>query len=50
MLASNVNHLENQFAEEGLNLKAVRVLDKDDTSLEQLENLEPYKQIVSIKA
>ena len=50
MLASNVNHLENQFAEEGLNLKAVRVLDKDDTSLEQLENLEPFKQIVSIKA
>ena len=50
MLTSNVNHLEDQFAEKGLNLKAVRVLDKDDTSLEQLEKLEPYKQIVSIKA
>ena len=50
MLASNVNHLEDQFAEKGLNLKAVRVLDKEDTSLELLENLEPYKRIVSIKA
>jgi hypothetical protein len=50
MLAANVNHLEDQFTEKGLNLKAVRVIDKEDTLLEQLENLEPYKQIVSIKA
>lgn len=50
MLASNVNQLEEQFTEKGLNLKGVRVLEKDDTSLEQLENLEPYKRIVSIKA
>jgi len=50
MLVSNVNHLEEQFIGKGLNLKAVRVLDKADTSLDQLENLESYKQIVSIKA
>ncbi|MGO9950668.1 MAG: hypothetical protein ACLPN1_00465, partial [Dissulfurispiraceae bacterium] len=50
LLASNVGRLEEQFTEKGLNLKAVRVLDKADTSLEKLENLEPYKQIVSIKA
>ena len=50
MLSSNVVRLEEQFTEKGLNLKAVRVLDKADTTLEQLENLEPYKQIVSIKA
>lgn len=49
-LFSNVNLLEEQFTAKGLNLKAVRVLDKEDKSLEQLENLEPYRQIVSIKA
>lgn len=32
LLASHVEHLEEQFKGKGLNLKAVRVLDKDDTS------------------
>ena len=50
VLSSNVVRLEEQFTEKGLNLKAVRVLDKADTTLERLENLEPFKQIVSIKA
>jgi hypothetical protein len=50
LLATNIESLNEQFSASGLNLKAVRVLDKDDTSLEQLENLEPYRQIVSIKA
>jgi len=50
LLASQVDHLDKQFYEKGLNLKSVRVLDKEDTSLEQLENLDSFKQIVSIKA
>ncbi|HTZ17563.1 MAG TPA: flagellar hook-length control protein FliK [Dissulfurispiraceae bacterium] len=50
LLASGTVGLEGQFKDKGLNLKAVRVLDKDDTSLEQLENLEPFKGIVSVKA
>ncbi len=50
LLASQVEHLGKQFNGKGLNLKSVRVLDKDDTSLEQLENLDQFRQIVSIKA
>jgi hypothetical protein len=50
LLADQTESLEDQFKGKGLNLKAVRVLNKDDTSLEQLENLEPYRRIVSIKA
>jgi flagellar hook-length control protein FliK len=50
LLASQVEHLDKQFNGKGLNLKSVRVLDKDDTSLEQLENLDQFRQIVSIKA
>jgi flagellar hook-length control protein FliK len=50
MLASHVEHLDEQFKGKGLNLKSVRVVDKDDTSLEQLENFDPFRQIVSIKA
>jgi flagellar hook-length control protein FliK len=50
LLGSYVEHLTEQFKGKGLNLKSVRVLDKDDTSLEQLENLEPHRKIVSIKA
>jgi len=50
LLASQVEHLDKQFNGKGLNLKSVRVLDKDDTSLEQLENLDQFSQIVSIKA
>ncbi len=50
LLASQSEGLEDQFRGKGLNLKAIRVLDSNDTSLEQLENLEPFKRIVSIKA
>jgi len=50
LLSAHSDALEDQFRGKGLNLKAVRVLDKDDTSLEQLENLEPFKGIVNIKA
>ncbi len=50
LLTSNIDSLNEQFKTSGLTLKAVRVLDRDDKSLEQLENLEPYRQIVSIKA
>ena len=50
LLASNIEHLGEQFKGKGLSLKAVRVLDKDDTSLDQLERLESFRQIVSIKA
>ena len=50
LLTSNIEHLGEQFKGNGLSLKAVRVLDKDDTSLDQLERLEPFRQIVSIKA
>jgi flagellar hook-length control protein FliK len=50
LLASHVEHLDELFKGKGLNLKSVRVVDKDDTSLEQLENLDPFRQIVSIKA
>ncbi|HMK60761.1 MAG TPA: flagellar hook-length control protein FliK [Dissulfurispiraceae bacterium] len=49
MLAGSINKLEAQFAGKGLNLKGLRVLDKDDMSLEQLENLEPYDRIINIK-
>jgi Flagellar hook-length control protein FliK len=50
LLESQVEHLDKQFNGKGLNLKSVRILDKDDTSLEQLENLDQFRQIVSIKA
>ena len=50
MLAANIGSLDEQFKASGLNLKAVRVLDKNDSSLEQLERLENYRQIVSVKA
>ena len=50
LLDSQVEHLDKQFNGKGLNLKSVRVLDKDDASLEQLENLDQFRQIVSIKA
>jgi hypothetical protein len=50
LLASNIGALDEQFKEKGLTLKAVRVLDYEDTSLEGLENLEPFRQIVNIKA
>jgi hypothetical protein len=50
LLSSNIGGLDEQFKEKGLNLKAVRVLDYEDTSLESLENLEPFRQIVNIKA
>jgi hypothetical protein len=50
VLASSADQLKDQFEEKGLSLRGVRILDRNDTSLEQLENLEPFKRIVSIKA
>ncbi|MBI3592162.1 MAG: flagellar hook-length control protein FliK, partial [Nitrospirae bacterium] len=47
---SNLDELKTTFREKGLNLKAVNALDKDDHSLEQLERLESFERIVSIKA
>jgi hypothetical protein len=49
-LATHLDNLKAAFREKGLALKAVNMLDKNDTSLEHLEKLEPFERIVSIKA
>jgi hypothetical protein len=50
LLSSHTTELQESFTARGLNLKAVNMLDISDNSLEQLERLEPFEKIVSIKA
>ena len=50
LLEENISKLEEQFKEQGLHLKAARVLEKDDMEIEQLDNLQSNRQIVNIKA
>lgn len=49
-LDSNAAELQAAFREKRLNLKAVTVLDINDHSFEQLENLESSDRMISIKA
>lgn len=49
-LNNNANELQESFSARGLSLKAVNILDSNDTSLEQLERLESFERTVSIKA
>ncbi len=49
ILSNNVNVLQDAFIARGLNLKAVNVLDSNDTSMEQFERLESLENQVNIK-
>lgn len=49
-LNNNAKELQDSFIARGLNLKAVNVLDSNDTSLEQFERLESLERAISIKA
>ncbi|MEW6738296.1 MAG: flagellar hook-length control protein FliK [Nitrospirota bacterium] len=49
ILNNNAKELQDSFIARGLNLKAVNVLDGNDTSLEQFERLESLEKQVSIK-
>jgi hypothetical protein len=50
LLDTQAGKLDEQFRGSGLFLKAVRVLDKDDKSLERMDTADALRQIVSIKA
>ena len=50
VLNNNAKELQDSFIARGLNLKAVNVLDGNDTSLEQFERLESLERTISIKA
>ncbi len=50
VLNNNANELQESFSARGLSLKAVNILDSNDTSLEQHEKLESFERTVSIKA
>jgi hypothetical protein len=43
-----MGELKDRFNESGLNLKAINFLDKD-SSLDQLEKLESFEQIINIR-
>ena len=49
ILNNNAKELQDAFIARGLNLKAVNVLDSNDTSLEQFERLESLENQVNIK-
>lgn len=49
VLNNNAKELQNSFIARGLNLKAVNVLDSNDSFLEQFERLESFEKMVSIK-
>lgn len=49
ILNNNAKELQDSFIARGLNLKAVNVLDSNDTSLEQFERLESFENQVNIK-
>ena len=48
ILRSHMGELKDRFNEGGLNLKAINFLDKD-SSLDQLEKLESFEQIINIR-
>jgi|WetSurMetagenome_2_1015567.scaffolds.fasta_scaffold00292_4 flagellar hook-length control protein FliK len=50
LLTSNLEGLAEQFRGKGLSLKAARVLDIDDDSMDQPDSPEPFGRIVSIQA
>lgn len=50
VLNNNANELNDSFKTRGMNLKAVNFLDKNDTSLEQFENMGNSEKAISIKA
>ncbi|HEX8949421.1 MAG TPA: hypothetical protein VF790_10695 [Dissulfurispiraceae bacterium] len=49
VLSSNLDELKGTFREKGLNLKAVNILEKDDSLFEQLEKLASSERVVNIK-
>ncbi len=49
LINSNLDELKSSFAEKGLSLKAAHVLDKTDTTMEQLDKLGSSDRIISIK-
>ncbi|MCL4457286.1 MAG: flagellar hook-length control protein FliK [Nitrospirae bacterium] len=50
VLNNNANELDDSFKTRGMNLKAVNFLDKNDTSLDQFENMGNSEKAISIKA
>ena len=50
VLNNNANELDDSFKTRGMNLKAVKFLDKNDAALEQFENMENSGKAISIKA
>jgi hypothetical protein len=50
LLSANMDGLDEQFREKGLNLKAARVLDSEDKLLENLDHPGPFRRIINIKA
>jgi hypothetical protein len=49
LISANLDELKSSFAEKGLSLKAAHVLDKTDTTMEQLDKLGSSDRIISIK-
>ncbi len=49
MINANLDELKSSFVEKGLSLKAAHVLDKTDTTMEQLNKLGSSERIISIK-
>jgi len=49
LISANLDELKSSFAEKGLSLKAAHVLDKTDTTMEQLDKLGSSERIISIK-
>lgn len=49
VLNNNTKELQDSFIARGLNLRAVNIMDSNDTSIEQLERLESFEEQISIK-
>ena len=49
LISANLDELKSSFVEKGLSLKAAHVLDKADTTMEQLDKLGSSDRIISIK-
>ena len=50
LISANLDELKSSFVEKGLSLKAAHVLDKTDTTMEQLDKLGSSERIISVKA
>ncbi|MBF0558524.1 MAG: flagellar hook-length control protein FliK [Nitrospirae bacterium] len=50
LISTNLDELKSSFRERGLSLKAAHMLDKTDTSMEQIEGLGSSDRTISIKA